>query len=75
MNTFLLVILLVVVLVPAGVLVYRTHRLVDDPAPIPLGHLADLAVRGFSIPPRLGPDADRVDRELFALQFHHRDCG
>ncbi|MFW0793590.1 hypothetical protein AAFP30_07245 [Gordonia sp. CPCC 205515] len=75
MNTLVLVTLLAVVLVPAVVVVYRAHRAVGDPTPVPLGHLADLAVRGFSVPPRLGPDSDRVDQELFALQFHHRDCG
>ncbi|MGV9711389.1 hypothetical protein ACWDTI_12075 [Gordonia sp. NPDC003424] len=75
MNTLMLVTLLVVVVVPTMVVVYRAHRAVGDPTPIPLGHLAGLAVRSHNLPPTRGPDTDRIERELFALQFHHRDCG
>ncbi|OPX10404.1 hypothetical protein [Gordonia sp. i37] len=70
--TTLIVLLAVLVAAPTVVIIYRVHRKVDDAQPIPLGHLAGLAV-GDDRPWKRGPDSDRIAAELRVLHLQRRD--
>ncbi|MGW0035397.1 hypothetical protein [Gordonia sp. NPDC003376] len=77
-TTTLTIALTVLVVVPIAAVVYRTHRKVGDPHPIPLGHLVAIATRDHRSHHhrptwRDGPDADRIAVELTTLQQYRRD--
>jgi len=63
--TALTIVLAIAIVLPIAVIVYRTHRRVDDPRPIPLGYLVDWATRAQTR--RYGPDTDRIIAELDIL--------
>lgn len=71
MNTMIQILLLALLLTPTVIVVYRVHRRAGER--VPLVDITHYAVRGLSVPPWLGADTDRIERELFALQFRHRD--
>ena len=52
-------------IVPMSILVYRTHRKIGDPMPVPLGFLVDWVSRAQARP--YGPDTDRIVDELTVL--------
>ena len=53
------------IIVPMSILVYRTHRKIGDPMPVPLGFLFDWVSRAQARP--YGPYTDRIVDELTVL--------
>ena len=59
MNTILLVTLLLLVIVPAALIVYRSDRRTSHISRVPFG---------------FGADTDRIRAELIVLNLRRRDC-
>ncbi|MGC5259230.1 hypothetical protein ACPXCG_23050 [Gordonia sp. DT218] len=59
MNAFLMITLLVVIVAPAIVLVYRADRQTSHLNRVPFG---------------FGPDSERIHDELVVLNLRRRDC-
>ncbi|WAC57381.1 hypothetical protein [Gordonia sp. SL306] len=59
MNTILMITLLVVIVAPAVVFVYRADRKTSHLTRVPFG---------------FGPDSERIHDELVVLNLRRRDC-
>ncbi|GAA3711710.1 hypothetical protein [Gordonia hankookensis] len=59
MNTILMITLLLVIVAPAVVFVYRADRLTSHLTRVPFG---------------FGPDSERIHDELVVLNLRRRDC-
>lgn len=71
MTTAAMIALLILILIPAVIVVYRTHRKVVADGHIPIGHLVALASRDRRRP--YGPDTRRIIAELEVLSHRRHD--